>query len=551
MVNPDVIPDDFPAWMHPRPRGINWGLLLAGLMGLIVGWAFFVRPGIPAITVGTHAAFVASDFARALREGVAVPLWSPHVQNGYGAPIPQFIAQGASYLTALTEVFFTDDTAEAMRLVLVGSLAAASMSMYALTTAWGLSWGIVVAALYVLCPFIGLTTPHTLADPALALSHALLPFLMWIATKLRGEGKQWRVLAGSGALGAFILIEPHIALAGWLSGLALLWMTNGRGLLRHWLGIGLAGLGISAPLWLPALLLSNQVTWLPSAQPSAFSVSVWEWFTLVRVTSTGMPQFTLGLLLPLMLGLAWVYRVRGGGRWPLLTLGTAGLGVSALGCMLFPAAWWLSIGGFWAAAGGAGALAILDGWVKPNRRRWARISATASVFALSLPVLATPFGATTSDFSIAAQLRYEQRVGSTALLPSGYAIPSALSVVPDANPLVMGSYESGAPNRIPVSGGARVSVLQVGSQSSIWQVGMVGGGILPVSIAYFPGWSASLDEFSIPLTHQAENGLIQVTLPQTSNGTLRLQLGLTSPQIVAWMAVIFTALTLGMYVRKP
>ena len=95
MVNPDVIPDDFPEWMHPRPRGINWGIITAALIGLIVGWAFFVRSGIPAITSGTHAAFMASDFASALREGVPVPLWSPHAQSGYGAPIPQFTAQGA------------------------------------------------------------------------------------------------------------------------------------------------------------------------------------------------------------------------------------------------------------------------------------------------------------------------------------------------------------------------------------------------------------------------------------------------------------------------
>jgi len=550
MVNPDVVPDDFPAWMHPRQRGIHWGLLIAALIGLAVGWAFFVRPGIPAITTGTHVGFMASDFASTLREGAPVPIWSPHAQNGYGAPIPQFTPQGAAYLTALMEVFFTDSTSEALRFVMLAALVGAGVGMCSLTSAWGLHWGIVAAALYVLSPFVGLTAPHLLADPSLMLAHAFLPALMWIATQLRRGEKQSLVLAGSGVLGVFSFIEPHVAVMGWLGGLVLLLLTGGRGALMNWFGIGLAGLGISAPLWLPALMLSSEVTWLPSAQPSPFNISVWDWLTPVR-TPTAIPQFTLGLLLPLMMAAAWVYRLRWGERWPLLTVGTLGLGSAALGCWLFPATWWLSVGSFWAAAGGAGALAILDRWIRPDRRNWAKISATASLFAVSLSVLATPFGATTTDFSTAAQLRYEQRTGSTALLPSGQAIPSALAVVPAANPLLLHSYESGTVNRIPMAGGARVSVLQVSSQSNVWQVGMVAGGTLPVSIAYFPGWSATLDEIPVPVERQAESGLIQVKLTPTANGTLRIQLGLTPPQIVAWLAVIFTGMALGIYVRKP
>lgn len=421
MVNPDTIPDDFPAWMRPRQRAIPWGALIAALLGMVMSWVFFTRAGIPAVTVGTHSGFIAADFAQALRDGEFVPLWLPY-QQANPAPIAQFTAQGAAYLIALLDVFFTDNTAEALRLVMALSAIGAGVGIYGLTSLWGGRWGVIAAALYLLNPFVGLTVPHSLVDPSLAISHALLPLSLVLATLLIRMSSRWLVVLGAMMFGFWGLTQPALALCAWGSGLAMLALNGGKSAMPRWLGVGLCGAGLSAPLWLPALLLDNQIMWQASKQASAYVVSVWEWVTPIR-TPAVTPQFTMGWLLPVLMMSTWVYRVRGGGRWPLLTVGTAVVLCAALGCLVYPAAWWLSLASVWAVAAGVGGFTFLDDALQPIGRRWASLVLIVMFGIVSFPVLIPPTRATTTDFSVSAQLRYQERTGDVAFLPAGHPVP--------------------------------------------------------------------------------------------------------------------------------
>jgi hypothetical protein len=542
------IPDDFPAWMKQRQRGADWGLLVAAVIGLLVGWAFFVRNGVPAVTQGTHTAFMAADFADALREGVVVPLWSPHAQNGYGAPIPQFTPQGGAYVIALVELFFTDRTNEAVRLVMVVSLVASSMLWYSLVTAWGLRWGLASAALYVLSPFVGLTAPHVLADPALVISHAVVPAFLLVVTRWLQDPKPPVLVVAALVLGALGLVAPLVAVGGWGLAVVLAMTTGYRSAFPSLLGVGLAGAGICAPLWLPALLLNPAVTWLPSGQPPAFEVRALEMFTPVRIYPS-TPQGTVGLLLMLALGGAWLARARGGVVWPPLLAGTVALAAAFVGCLVAPSMGWLVLATVGAALGASGVLVWLDNTVRPSRRVWAQASAVASVFALSLPVLATPFGPTTTDFSPAAQLRYEQRTRSTALLPSGHSLPSALPVSLSASPFLLGGYESGVFNRIAPTGSLRLAPIDQNSHASSWQLTFSADIQAEVLLAHFPGWYAQLDGRPLAVS-PSPNGLLTVALPTMPSGVLRVDYGLAPPQVVAWLAVLMTAGVLALYVRR-
>lgn len=542
------IPDDFPAWMKQRQRGVDWGLLAAAVIGLLVGWAFFARDGVPAVTQGTHTAFMAADFADALREGVVVPLWSPHAQNGYGAPIPQFTPQGAAYIIALVELFFTDRTNEAVRLVMVVSLVASSAFWYGLVSAWGLKWALASAALYVLSPFVGLTAPHVLADPALVLSHALAPAFLLVVTRWLQDPKPLVLTVAALVLGVLGLVAPLVAVGVWGMSLALALTTGYRSLLPGLVGIGLAGMGICAPLWMPALLLNPAVTWLPSEQPPAFRVLALEFIAPVRIYPT-TPQATVGLVLALALAGAWLTRMRGGLGWPPLLAGSVTFAAAFVGCLLAPATGWLTLATVGAALGASGALVWLDGAVRPSRRNWAQASAVASVFALSLPVLATPFGPTTTDFSPAAQLRYEQRTRSTALLPSGHPLPSALPEPLPASAFLLGGYETGVFNRIAPTGSLRLAPIDQNSHASTWQLTFSADAQAEVLLAYFPGWHAQLDGRPLSVT-ASDSGLLTIALPTMPSGVLRVDYGLTPPQAVAWLAVLMTAGVLALYVRR-
>ena len=114
-------PEHLPAWMRQPHRSFDWGVLLAAVLGLIAAWAFFVRSGVPAYSDLLHSGFMASDLADGLREGQLYARWSPHVLGGYGAPIPTFLPQGASFIVALIDQLFTGDIASAIRFALTGS----------------------------------------------------------------------------------------------------------------------------------------------------------------------------------------------------------------------------------------------------------------------------------------------------------------------------------------------------------------------------------------------------------------------------------------------
>lgn len=422
MVNSDVIPDDFPAWMHPKPRSGQWGIVIAALLGLLVGWLFLTRVGIPAITVGTHTGFMASDFARALQDGVLVPLWSPYGEAS-ATPIGQFTAQGAAYIIAFIQVLFTDDTGEALRILMIGALMASGVGMYILTSAWGLRWGIIAAILYLLAPFVGLTVPHVLVDVSLALFHAFLPLILFAATQLLHGAPRGTVVFSALMLGVLCFIHPAGAVAAWLSGLALFFVRPECKFLLRWLGVGAAAAGISAPLWLPALLLASKIVWVESSQQMGYTISVWEWLTPVR-TPAVTPQFTLGFVLPMLMIGAWVYRIRWSRRWPLLTVGTLAVVISAVGCFVFPTPWWLSLASFWAVVGGVGVLTALDEAIPKKGQPWATLIGIIVVIIISLPVITPMSGAATSDFSVEARYRYEQRARNTAFFPAGQPFPT-------------------------------------------------------------------------------------------------------------------------------
>nr|MCU0476823.1 hypothetical protein [Anaerolineae bacterium] len=304
---------------------------------------------------------------------------------------------------------------------------------------------------------------------------------------------------------------------------------------------------ISAPFWLPALALDSAVTWLASPQPAAFRVSAWEFLAPVRVAS-GTPQFTLGWVLPLLVGLAWLGRWRGAAAWPLLTVGTAGVLVAWVGCVVSPAPVWLSMGTLAAVLAGAGGLRWLHDSLKPERRRWGYISAALSIVALSLSVFPSAGGAVTVEFSASAQLRYEQRTRTPAVLPSGRAIPSALPALAPANRLLLNDYDTPAFNRIPLNAGARMSVLEQRSHRLVWQVGTTQPVTLTVLVAAYPAWQAALDGQALP-TARTTDGLLSVRVPPVANGTLVVWHGWVPEHALAWLTVMLTALGMAVYLR--
>ena len=208
-------PEHLPAWMRQPHRSFDWGVLLAAALGLIAAWAFFMRSGVPAYSDLLHSGFMASDLADGLREGQLFARWSPHVLGGYGAPIPTFLSQGAPFVVALIDQLFTGDIASAIRFAFIGSSVGAAVALYLLCRRWvNPTAALMSAALYVFSPVLGLTAPHVTGDLAGTIAMAVLPFMLWCATRCASNASGWDLPLTALSLTVLLYIHPMMAAAG-------------------------------------------------------------------------------------------------------------------------------------------------------------------------------------------------------------------------------------------------------------------------------------------------------------------------------------------------
>ncbi len=526
-------------------------MLCALLIGMAAGWAYFARSGVPDSPNGLPIAFMAADMARSMREGVPVPLWSPYALNGYGAPIAQFTPQGAAYAVAALEVLFTDTTADAFRLVMIVALTVTSGAMYALLMAWGIRWPLPATLIYMLSPFVGLTAPDVLGDLSLVLGHALLPmFWLFVTRALHPDTRAerfWVVLAVL-TLGGMGLTVPLVSAGAWVGAAVSQMRRPGSAVL---LLIGFGAVAVCAPLWMPMLWSTGQVYWLEPALPVTYPPQMAGFIGPVQAYSA-VPQYTLGLLLPVLMVLGWVLRWRRAEHWALLPIGTGGvLAVWSAG-MVWPTAQWLSLGSFYGALAAAGVFNWLWGQVRAHLRAQAEWVAAASVIALSLPVLALPARPLMKDFSVGAQWAYEQATGATPLLPAGHAVPSVMRSVPPLSSVMIADFDGSDPrtlNRVLPNTGLTVAIMAQAGYEHVWQISTDVARDLPVMVAYTPAWRATLDNQPLTIIRR-EDGLLAVRVPPAQNAQLRLTHTLTIEQRVPWGLVIGMALGLLIYVGR-
>ncbi|MBL8162750.1 MAG: glycosyltransferase family 39 protein [Anaerolineae bacterium] len=549
---------DLPDWMRQARKGFDWGILLVIALCLTVSWSFIINPELPRTNASENYVYRTQDTADAIQEGRLYPRWSPHALSGYGAPIPHYYPPGATYAAALLHVLFTGDAVQAVRLTFIIALCLGGSGVYLLVTRRsGALAGLLAAALYVLSPYVGLTTPHILGDMPLAVSLGLLPLLLWSAGRLLLANYATDLLMTACFAAALWLTHPRMALLGCALVVAtLIWeqLVEQKRALHPFRVIMalLFGFSLSAFYWLPALVEAGDVRWTLNKAAPVFKLLLGELMTLPQQVDSGTmvahTPLSVGIMPPLFAALSLIYVLRANRRLrhPLLYLAMA-LALVFLGLVALPDEHWLLGPVMLCLAVAGSALTHLR-----NRltKRWRRDFVPALLIVIwigSTPVWLSPqpvgsFGSTKAD----AQVEHEQRGYGVAVLAPGEALPDPLSTGWTPNRFLIDSYTSGSISRIApseISLSLQISLLDHASHAERFLVREVTAPrAVTVLLSYFPGWQAVLNGRPLP-TRRAQTGLTLVDIPNVPRGNSELALSLeaTPSRSGAWAVAAITA----------
>ncbi|MBO9310163.1 MAG: hypothetical protein J7551_10315, partial [Chloroflexi bacterium] len=86
-----ISPDELPAWMRPRRRLSDLGLLLALVLAASIALPLLVRSGVPPYSAVRLHALRASETADLIRRGVFYPRWASGFHLTYGAPVLNYL----------------------------------------------------------------------------------------------------------------------------------------------------------------------------------------------------------------------------------------------------------------------------------------------------------------------------------------------------------------------------------------------------------------------------------------------------------------------------
>ncbi|MDQ7025977.1 MAG: glycosyltransferase family 39 protein [Anaerolineae bacterium] len=541
-----VIPQqDLPNWMKQARVGFDWGILIVVGFSLLMAWSFIENPNLPRTNDNIHYAFQANDAATALREGRLYPRWSPYAMGGLGAPVPHYTAPGASYLTAVIDVLFTNDTIFAMRIVYVLSFILAGLAVYRLMMQRvNALAGIIAALLYVYSPYFGLTVPHVLGDLPQVMALALVPLLLWGVNRLLLHHQAALVHVTLASAILFLTSPQHMILGFSLSGVLFIIHISKVGEWRQTLYVGLAlllGFGTAAFYWLPAYYEQNLVQWLPVAnyQPQ-YRLFFSELFLRTQQLDSGVIRhiaiFNLGWALLLFIGISGLLLLfRQGTVFQAIFL-VVGIVLALIAEVLLPSETWLMGGVVLCLAIGGSTIGDKLYELRSLLRYILIVMIFAILFWLALPIWLSQSSTRFIDsVSPSDQFQYESDTNNLALLPTHAIYPTTLTRDVFAASESSLEVPFNSRSRFRNTNLAQLSLSELGTHFARYSVFTQAPTTIIYEQAYFLGWRAELDNVAIPLAVDEATGLIQLNLPVASNGSLTIAMETVSIRVAAWI----------------
>jgi len=543
---------DLPTWMRQARQQVDWGVVIVFCFSLIIAAPFILQSDIPHNNDLENHVYMAHTYADALREGRLYPRWVEGALLGYGSPIGNYYPPATPYITAVMELFFTNDTVIAIRLVAVGAILLAGVMTYLFVLRlMRAEYAIITTLLYLYSPFIGQTVPYILGDLPLLLASAFLPMSLWsIGRVIACQNPLDRVIL---ALVGALLWLTHIPMA--IATTIILILFLGANIFIRKMKFGrvmivlvalIGSTGLSAFFWLPAWLEHNLVTWInaPYIRLSTHLAlnTIFAPFSPIDLNQqVYIPQVQLGLggIISIVLGSVGIIFAKFYRRWWIFW-GLCGIGILSIGIFILPNELWLMTPiQFCFAIVGGGVLALAT----KLPRTVSRIMLPTTIVLICLLALPVWFAPRWDDESTMwgnlAQITHEQLGYGVAVLPPTAPIPITLPqpIVPNRG--LISGYTDEQTNvvRIPqnqLTISKQAGLIFAESHRDRYLIQTDTPAVFEVLRAYADGWRADVDGTPVSITRNPASGLMQVSVGRATNGILTVSYDTTPNRQTAW-----------------
>jgi hypothetical protein len=524
---------------------VDPGLLLVLFLPVFLAIPL-LQPGLPKTADGYLHLLRVVEVDQCWRDGVFYPRWAPDMAFGYGYPIFNYFAPLLYHLTELVHVAGLGFES-AFKLVLIGCLVFGAWGTYALTKdLLGSKAGILAAAAYYYSPF-ALREIYVRGGYAQLLAVSLMPAVFWSFNRLLSRDSPAYVVTSTLLLGA-VLISHNITAMLSLPFLVLfvVWTICA---LRRWgrarhavvalvLSFALASIFLLPALAEKPLVKLNRSTegyldfrqhfltlgeiLSPSAVPDTSSLNpTW----LHNLGTAHLPLLALGLL-ALVLG-PLTGRQRSQASFFLVML---------LGCVLmtlplstpiwehvpllaftqFP--WRVLDVGVPAAAVLVGMSAQL--WSRLPGRRGEIILVTLSVLFIVVAAFVHLYvqwpHESREQLSPADVVLHELRTGILGTTSASETLPTWVIEEPKSSPLVEQYLSGGVMSKLDANslpGSAPAELLEHTVVSDRYRIRTPEPVAVRFNTFYFPGWQASVDGTTVPISPSYPEGLITFEVP--------------------------------------
>ncbi len=581
---PGLTEDDLPVWMRHTRRTPDWlALAVIGLCAVLLA-PLLLRPGLPA---GYDPAVArAVEMRASLEANVPYPRWAPNFNYGYGSPLWNYLPPLPHYLTGLYHVAVQAGAEASVKAVVALSVLLAGIGMLGFVRArWGPLAGLLAAVAYLANPQVTWNMLYLEGDLAGLLALGVFPWLLISVDRLlaMGRGTDFGAVVAVTALLWLTDAPANLLLVG-LTGGWVAWLSlsgrgqgGGRG---TWHAVAALALGTAAAafFWLPALVESYAVVWLPVAVPDG-AHHAWAPLALLLPPEPADPRIVnpaptasigvgLWALALLGAGSALVRRWRGvssaqgvepGGRQAKLTANErAGLYFFGAGCLLWATAAllpgregaWLDWRGACVLVGVAcGAVAAGQGGAvleaAPRRRRVIGACVLlAGLALLNAPLLDPPaWPAPRTEATAITVLGREVRGHLIGGVRSGWLLPSSAPVPPGVSPVLVNSYDMGQVDRVlrdALPPSVQVDVIEQTPRQQRLVVDAAQAATLTLLAFDYPGWQAEIDNEPATLGATAEQGFLTLRVP-AGRHEVRVYFGSTAPRRAAWLIALVAA----------
>lgn len=312
--------DELPTWMRPRPRGIDWPLLVVLVFCLMVAWPMIVRDGLPNSSEATMQTYRIYSVAESIQAGDFYPRWAPDFTYGYGSPLFNYLAPLPYYLSGLHATIAQAEPYTSFKLMFAASIFVGGVGLFSfMRQRWGAVAGVFGTAIFLFSPYMLQSGPYLQGDLGSAWALALFPVMVWTLDRAfqLGRGRELLALSlsGAGLLLTDYALAPVLfaAAGGWM-----LWMMIFNNKPLHWqaaMGGYFLAFCLAAFYVLPARWEGNAIRWQAvAAYPSEFvnptetSDLLGAFAPLDRSAVNPSPNFQLGIATWMLaaLGATWV-----------------------------------------------------------------------------------------------------------------------------------------------------------------------------------------------------------------------------------------------------